>query len=186
MNGRCSFSHTPDSRKDLTFPSSFRINQGLRLARGLLLSLATMGLPSGTEFLDTITPQYHADLVSWGAIGARTTESQVHRELTSAMSMPIGFKNSTDGTVEIAIDACKAAKAGHCFLSVGREGLSSIVETQGNPDVHIILRGGGKGPNYEEEYVKEFSEKLGKAGLRQKIMVRTMLLEGLDSALIPR
>lgn len=150
---------------------SFRINHGLRLARGLLLSLANMGVPAGCEFLDTITPQYHADLVSWGAIGARTTESQVHRELTSAMSMPIGFKNSTDGTVDIAIDACKAAMAGHCFLSVGREGLSSIVETEGNPDVHIILRGGGKGPNYEEVHVATFSAKLAKAGLRQKIMI---------------
>jgi 3-deoxy-7-phosphoheptulonate synthase len=108
---------------------SFHINRGLRIARGLLLEIAKMGLPSGCEFLDTISPQYTADLVSWGAIGARTTESQVHRELASALSMPTGFKNSTDGSVEIAIDACRAARSGHVFLSVGKEGLSSIIET---------------------------------------------------------
>lgn len=110
--------------------NSFQINKGLRLARTLLLDVAKMGLPAGCEFLDTITPQYTADLVSWGAIGARTTESQVHRELTSALSMPTGFKNSTDGSVGIAIDACRAARSGHVFLSVGKEGLSSIVETE--------------------------------------------------------
>lgn len=110
--------------------NSFQINKGLRLARTLLLDIAKMGLPAGCEFLDTITPQYTADLVSWGAIGARTTESQVHRELTSALSMPTGFKNSTDGSVGIAIDACRAARSGHVFLSVGKEGLSSIVETE--------------------------------------------------------
>ena len=109
---------------------SFQINKGLRIARTLLLDIAKMGLPAGCEFLDTITPQYTADLVSWGAIGARTTESQVHRELTSALSMPTGFKNSTDGSVGIAIDACRAARSGHVFLSVGKEGLSSIVETE--------------------------------------------------------
>lgn len=108
---------------------SFQINKGLRIARSFLLSVAKLGLPSACEFLDTITPQYTADLVSWGAIGARTTESQVHRELTSALSMPTGFKNSTDGGVAIAIDACRSAKAPHVFLSVGKEGLSSIVET---------------------------------------------------------
>jgi 3-deoxy-7-phosphoheptulonate synthase len=108
---------------------SFQINKGLRIARGLLLDISKIGLPAGCEFLDTITPQYTADLVSWGAIGARTTESQVHRELTSALSMPTGFKNSTDGSVGIAIDACRAARNGHVFLSVGKEGLSSIVET---------------------------------------------------------
>ena len=108
---------------------SFQINKGLRLARGLLIDIAKLGLPAGCEFLDTITPQYTADLVTWGAIGARTTESQVHRELTSALSMPTGFKNSTDGSVGIAVDACRAARSGHVFLSVGKEGLSSIVET---------------------------------------------------------
>src|SRR6267154_1586882 len=109
---------------------SFRINKGLRAARTLLLDIAKIGLPAGCEFLDTISPQYTADLVSWGAIGARTTESQVHRELTSALSMPTGFKNSTDGSVGVAIDACRAARTGHVFLSVGKEGLSSIVETE--------------------------------------------------------
>ena len=115
---------------DPNMNGSFQINKGLRLARTLLLDVAKMGLPAGCEFLDTITPQYTADLVSWGAIGARTTESQVHRELTSALSMPTGFKNSTDGTVGIAIDACRAASRPHVFLSVGKGGLSSIVETE--------------------------------------------------------
>lgn len=155
---------------------SFHINKGLRLARQLLLDVAKLGLPAGCEFLDTITPQYTADLVSWGAIGARTTESQVHRELTSALSMPTGFKNSTDGSVGIAVDACRAAREGHVFLSVGKEGLSSIVETEGNTDVHIILRGGSKGPNYGAEYVRDCAEKLKKAGLPQKIMVRYRVL----------
>jgi len=150
---------------------SFRINKGLRIARTLLLDIAKIGLPAGCEFLDTISPQYTADLVSWGAIGARTTESQVHRELTSALSMPTGFKNSTDGTVGIAIDACRAARSGHVFLSLGKEGLSSIVETEGNPDVHVILRGGAKGPNYAAEYVRDCSEKLGKAGLPTRLMI---------------
>ncbi|EMD39978.1 hypothetical protein CERSUDRAFT_81295 [Gelatoporia subvermispora B] len=150
---------------------SFHINKGLRLARTLLLDIAKMGLPAGCEFLDTITPQYTADLVSWGAIGARTTESQVHRELTSALSMPVGFKNSTDGTVNIAIDACRAASRPHVFLSVGKEGLSSIVETDGNPDVHVILRGGSSGPNYAAQYVRDCGEKLAKAGFAQKIMI---------------
>lgn len=150
---------------------SFQINKGLRIARNLLLDIAKMGLPAGCEFLDTISPQYTADLVSWGAIGARTTESQVHRELVSALSMPTGFKNSTDGSVGIAIDACRAAKSGHVFLSVGKEGLSSIVETEGNPDVHIILRGGSGGPNYSADFVADASQKLAKAGLVQKIMI---------------
>ncbi|EKM79434.1 hypothetical protein AGABI1DRAFT_113996 [Agaricus bisporus var. burnettii JB137-S8] len=150
---------------------SFQINRGLRSARGLLLEIAKMGLPAGCEFLDTISPQYTADLVTWGAIGARTTESQVHRELTSALSMPTGFKNSTDGSVGIAIDACRAARSGHVFLSVGKEGLSSIVETEGNPDVHVILRGGSQGPNFAAEYVRDVGQKLGKASLPQRIMI---------------
>ncbi|KAJ4482175.1 hypothetical protein J3R30DRAFT_3285578 [Lentinula aciculospora] len=160
---------------------TFHINRGLRIARTLLLDIAKLGLPAGCEFLDTISPQYTADLVSWGAIGARTTESQVHRELTSALSMPTGFKNSTDGSVGIAIDACRAAQSGHVFLSVGKEGLSSIVETEasisfplsqyGNPDVHVILRGGASGPNYTAQFVRECGSKLGKAGLSQKIMI---------------
>jgi 3-deoxy-7-phosphoheptulonate synthase len=167
--------------------SSFQINKGLRIARALLIDLAKLGLPAGCEFLDTISPQYTADLVSWGAIGARTTESQVHRELTSALSMPTGFKNSTDGSVGVAVDACRAARTPHVFLSVGKEGLSSIIETDGNPDVHVILRGGSKGrlygsfqlcradrtpgPNYASEYVKDCGDRLKKADLPQKIMV---------------
>ncbi|KAF8158353.1 hypothetical protein B0H34DRAFT_708400 [Crassisporium funariophilum] len=150
---------------------SFQINKGLRIARTLLLDIAKLGLPAGCEFLDTISPQYTADLVSWGAIGARTTESQVHRELTSALSMPTGFKNSTDGSISVAVDACRAAKSGHVFLSVGKEGLSAIVETTGNPDVHVILRGGAQGPNYAAEHVREASKQLAKAGLSQKIMI---------------
>ncbi|KAF8349345.1 hypothetical protein F5887DRAFT_945611 [Amanita rubescens] len=150
---------------------SFQINKGLRIARTLLLEVAKLGLPSGCEFLDTISPQYTADLVTWGAIGARTTESQVHRELTSALSMPTGFKNSTDGSVSVSIDACRSARSGHVFLSVGKEGLSSIVETSGNPDVHIILRGGTKGPNFAAEHVKAASAQLAKAGVVQKIMI---------------
>ncbi|KAF8588749.1 3-deoxy-7-phosphoheptulonate synthase [Ramaria rubella] len=150
---------------------SFNINKGLRLARTLLLDIATLGLPAGCEFLDTISPQYTADLVSWGAIGARTTESQVHRELVSGLSMPTGFKNATDGGVDIAVQACRAARSGHCFLSVGKEGLCGIVETEGNPDVHIILRGGTSGPNYAASHVRACGEKLSKAGQLQKIMI---------------
>jgi 3-deoxy-7-phosphoheptulonate synthase len=150
---------------------TFQINRGLRIARSLLLDIAKLGLPAGCEFLDTISPQYTADLVTWGAIGARTTESQVHRELTSALSMCTGFKNGTDGGVEIAIDACRAAKSGHVFLSVGKQGISSIIETEGNPDVHIILRGGASGPNYSAEFIRECGSKLAKAGLAPKIMI---------------
>ncbi|KAH8825277.1 phospho-2-dehydro-3-deoxyheptonate aldolase [Flagelloscypha sp. PMI_526] len=150
---------------------TFQINKGLRIARGLLLEISKMGLPAGCEFLDTISPQYTADLVSWGAIGARTTESQVHRELTSALSMPTGFKNSTDGGIGVAVDACRAARSGHVFLSVGKEGLSSIIETEGNPDVHVILRGGSQGPNYAAEHVKDAGQKLIKASLPAKLMI---------------
>ncbi|KAJ1675318.1 hypothetical protein EV182_001503 [Spiromyces aspiralis] len=151
----------------------FNINKGLRIARGLLLSIASAekGLPAGCEFLDTISPQYIGDLVSWGAIGARTTESQVHRELASGISVPVGFKNGTDGNVAIAIDAIKASASKHCFLSVTKQGLSAIVETRGNPHCHIILRGGASGPNYEEQYVKEYVDKLQKAGVNPRVMI---------------
>lgn len=154
--------------------NTFQINRGLRTARTLLLQIAQLGLPSGCEFLDTISPQYTADLVSWGAIGARTTESQVHRELVSALSMPTGFKNSTDGSIGIAVDACRAAREGHVFLSVGKEGLSSIVETIGNEDVHVILRGGKSGTNYDEKSVDTVVSELRKAGVNQRVMVCTM------------
>lgn len=156
---------------DPDMDGTFSINQGLRLARTLLLQISELGLPAGCEFLDTISPQYTADLVSWGAIGARTTESQVHRELVSALSMPTGFKNSTDGTTSIAIDACRAACSPHVFLSVGKEGLSSIVETEGNPDVHVILRGGNSGPNYEREWVEKCTASLKKGGVVARVMV---------------
>ena len=127
---------------------SFRINEGLRIGRQLLLDLNEMAVPAGSEFLDMITPQYVADLVSWGAIGARTTESQVHRELASGLSCPVGFKNGTDGNVRIAVDAIRAAQAPHHFLSVTKDGHSAIVSTTGNEDCHIILRG-GRNPNYD-------------------------------------
>src|SRR2546421_4770475 len=134
---------------DPDLDGSFKINAGVRLARRLLLELAELGLPTGCEFLDPISPQYTSDLVSWGAIGARTTESQVHRELTSGLSMPVGFKNGTGGTVQIAIDAVRAAAYPHRFLGVTEQGLASIVITRGNPDCHVILRGGARGPNYD-------------------------------------
>jgi len=150
---------------------SFQINKGLRLARGFLVELASMGLPTAVEYLDVISPQYIADLVSWGAIGARTTESQIHRELASGLSSPVGFKNGTDGSVEIAVDAIRAAQGRHVFLSVTKQGLSAIVETTGNDSTHIILRGSNKGPNYAAQYVKEVARKLSKANLRPRVMI---------------
>jgi 3-deoxy-7-phosphoheptulonate synthase len=134
---------------DPDLDDSCNINKGLRLARQLLLDITATGLPIAVEFLDTITPQYLADLVSWGAIGARTTESQIHRELASGLSMPIGFKNATSGAVDIALDALIAARFPHSFLGVTEQGLSAIVMTHGNPDAHIVLRGGKHGPNYD-------------------------------------
>ncbi|WP_371379157.1 3-deoxy-7-phosphoheptulonate synthase AroG [Thalassotalea aquiviva] len=150
--------------------NSYKINDGLRMGRKLLLQLNELGLPCAGEFLDMITPQYMADLMSWGAIGARTTESQVHRELASGLSCPVGFKNGTDGTIKVAVDAIGAASAPHHFLSVTKLGNSAIVETKGNSDCHIILRG-GKEPNYSREHVNAISEKLAKVGLKQKLMV---------------
>ncbi|MEG3134568.1 3-deoxy-7-phosphoheptulonate synthase AroG [Rouxiella sp. T17] len=150
--------------------NSFQINDGLRIARKLLLDINDTGLPAAGEFLDMITPQYLADLMSWGAIGARTTESQVHRELASGLSCPVGFKNGTDGTIKVAIDAINAAGAPHSFLSVTKWGHSAIVGTSGNSDCHIILRGGKK-PNYSAEDVKEVKDGLEKAGLPAEIMI---------------
>ncbi|MFW7343485.1 3-deoxy-7-phosphoheptulonate synthase AroG [Pollutimonas sp. H1-120] len=149
---------------------SFNINQGLRTARELLIEVNKLGLPAGCEFLDMITPQYIADLVSWGAIGARTTESQVHRELASGLSCPVGFKNGTDGNIKIAIDAIKAASQPHHFLSVTKGGHSAIVSTVGNNDCHVILRG-GKVPNYDAKNVESASQTLEKSGLRPRIMI---------------
>ncbi|GAA4892383.1 3-deoxy-7-phosphoheptulonate synthase AroG [Ferrimonas pelagia] len=150
---------------------SFRINDGLRAARKLLLELNSMGLPTAGEFLDMITPQYLADLMCWGAIGARTTESQVHRELASGLSCPVGFKNGTDGNIKIALDAIRSASASHHFLSVTKYGHSAIVETAGNPDCHIILRGGDKGPNYSAEHVAPVVADMERAGVRANVMI---------------
>ncbi len=150
---------------------SFAINEGLRKGRRLLCDLADLGMPAGCEFLDPITPQFLADLVSWGAIGARTTESQVHRELASGLSVPVGFKNGTDGNLQIALDAIRAAANPHHFLSVTKEGLAAIVATKGNPDCHIILRGAHAGPNYSAEHVARAGEALVKAGLPARLMI---------------
>ena len=150
--------------------NSFDINKGLHLARKLLSDLADMGLPSGTEYLDLISPQYSADLVSWGAIGARTTESQTHRELTSGLSCPVGFKNATDGDIQVAVDAIRSASQPHHFLSVTKQGHSAIFETTGNEDCHIILRG-GKHPNYDMFSVQDAEAMLTKAGLPALIMI---------------
>ncbi|MGA0933661.1 MAG: 3-deoxy-7-phosphoheptulonate synthase [Pseudohongiellaceae bacterium] len=150
---------------------SYDINKGLRTARNLLLELANRGVPAGTEYLDLISPQYVADLIAWGAIGARTTESQCHRELASGLSCPVGFKNGTTGDVQIAIDAIGSASHSHNFLSVTKEGHSAIFQTAGNPDCHIILRGGHKHTNYDPENVRDVSEKLQKAGLPANIVI---------------
>ena len=155
---------------DPRLDNSFRINEGVRLARRLLLEINEMGLPCATEFLDTITPQYTADLISWGAIGARTTESQVHRELASGLSCPVGFKNGTDGNVRIAIDAIRAAQSPHHFLSVTKAGHSAIVSTTGNEDCHVILRG-GREPNYDASHVDAAAREIAAAGLAARLMV---------------
>ena len=156
---------------DPRLDGTFAINEGLRLARRLLVDLAGLGLPAGCEFLDPISPQFTADTVSWGAIGARTTESQVHRELASGLSMPIGFKNGTDGDVQIAIDAVRAGAHPHRFLGVTEQGLGAIVATRGNRDCHIILRGGQSGPNYDAVSVEKAATALRDAGLPGRLMV---------------
>ena len=155
---------------DPDLDNSFNINKGLHLARQLLLDLAEMGLPAGTEYLDLISPQYYADLVSWGAIGARTTESQTHRELTSGLSCPVGFKNATDGDMQVAVDAINSASQPHHFLSVTKQGRSAIFQTAGNEDCHIILRG-GKQPNYDMFSVEDAERMLSAAGLPARIMI---------------
>lgn len=155
---------------DPDLDGSFNINKGLRLARQLLLDINELGLPAGCEYLDMITPQYIADLVSWGAIGARTTESQSHRELASGLSCPVGFKNGTDGNVRIAVDAIKAASQPHHFLSVTKAGHSAIVSTNGNEDCHVILRG-GKTPNFDAPSVQAACEAMAASGLAQRLMV---------------
>jgi 3-deoxy-7-phosphoheptulonate synthase len=155
---------------DPDLDGSFHINKGLKLARKLLLDLNEMGMPAATEYLDIITPQYVTDLISWGAIGARTTESQVHRELASGLSCPVGFKNGTDGNIRIAVDAIRAASQPHHFLSMKKEGNSAIFTTRGNEDCHVILRG-GKHPNYDAENISATAAALAAAGLPQRIMV---------------
>ncbi|KAL4246858.1 Phospho-2-dehydro-3-deoxyheptonate aldolase [Abortiporus biennis] len=148
---------------DPDIDGSFKINKGLRLARQLLCDLTHLGIPVGSELLDTISPQYIADLISWGAIGARTTESQLHRELASGVSFPIGFKNGTDGSVTVAVDAMRSSSNPHAFMGVTEQGLAAIVKTRGNQDVHVILRGGTQGPNFSSEHVKAAASQIEKA-----------------------
>ena len=155
---------------DPDLDESYQINKGLNLARELLLQINNMGLPAGTEFLDLISPQYIADLISWGAIGARTTESQGHRELASGLSCPVGFKNGTDGTMGIAVDAMRSAERPHVFLSLTKAGRSAIFNTSGNRDTHVILRGGER-PNYDRESVAEATEAMSRAGLTPNLMI---------------
>ena len=150
---------------------SFDISSGLTLARKLLLEILDLGLPTATEFLDPIVPQYIADLISWAAIGARTTESQTHREMASGLSMPVGFKNATDGSVQTAIDAMSSSRTAHSFLGIDQDGATSIIKTAGNPDSHVVLRGGRNGPNFSPKDVQAAREALGKAGLQAALMV---------------
>jgi 3-deoxy-7-phosphoheptulonate synthase len=157
---------------DPRMDGSFQINEGLRLARTLLADVSEIGLPAATEFLDTTVPQHIADLVSWGAIGARTCESQTHRELASGLSMPVGFKNATDGNVQTAIDALKAARQAHWFPGATKEGIAAIVQTSGNSSCHVVLRGGSRtGPNYGEEHVRGAHAVLEREGLPSRVMV---------------
>jgi 3-deoxy-7-phosphoheptulonate synthase len=150
---------------------SFDVHRGLRTARRLLLDVLGHGMPVGCEWLDPITPQYIADTVAWGAIGARTTESQVHRQLASGLSMPVGFKNGTDGDVQVAVDACRASAASHTFFGVTQAGAAAVVTTAGNPDTHVILRGGRSGPNYSGTHVAKALDLIAAAGLPRRIMV---------------
>jgi 3-deoxy-7-phosphoheptulonate synthase len=150
---------------------TFDVNRGLRTARALLLDVLALGLPVGCEFLDPISPQYLSDLVTWGAIGARTAASQVHRQLVSALSMPVGIKNGTDGDVQVAIDAVGAAAARHVFMGINPDGLAALISTSGNPDGHVILRGGSKGPNYGAADVADALDRLEKAGLSRRVIV---------------
>ncbi len=156
---------------DPDLDDSFRIDKGLRLARQLLLELNESGMPAGVEYLDILTPQYLSDLVSWGAIGARTTESQLHREMGSGLSCAVGFKNATDGNIKVAVDAILSARNPHRFLSLTTDGVVSIFETTGNDQTHVILRGGSNGPNYSPEHINESATMLEKAGLPARIMI---------------
>jgi 3-deoxy-7-phosphoheptulonate synthase len=156
---------------DPRLDGSYDLQEGLRLARRLLLDINRLGMPAATELLDPITPQYIADLISWTAIGARTTESQTHREMASGLSMPVGFKNSTDGNLQIAINAIESARGPHSFLGIDQEGVIAIVRTTGNPDTHVVLRGGNKGPNYDAASINACEQLLIKAKLEPRMMV---------------
>jgi len=156
---------------DPRLDGSYRINEGLRKARELLLEINGLGLPTGTEFLDLLSPQFIADLIAWGAIGARTTESQSHRQLSSGLSCPLGFKNGTDGGVQVAADAIVAARASHAFMGMTKMGMAAIFETRGNDDTHVILRGGKSGPNYDAANVQACCAALQRAGLREQVMI---------------
>jgi 3-deoxy-7-phosphoheptulonate synthase len=156
---------------DPDLDGTFAVNKGLRIARSLLLDICSLGLPVGCEFLDPITPQFIADVVSWGSIGARTAASQVHRQLCSALSMPIGIKNSTENDVQVAVDGARAAAASHVFMGINPDGLASLITTTGNPDCHVILRGGASGPNYSPADVADALAMLRKAGLPERVIV---------------
>lgn len=158
---------------DPRLDGSFRINEGLRRARQLLIEISDLGLPIATEFLDLLSPQFIADLIAWGAIGARTTESPSHRQLSSGMSCPLGFKNGTDGGLQVAADAMVAARAKHAFMGMTKMGMAAIFETRGNDDTHVILRGGKTGPNYDSQSVNACCEALQRAGLREQVMIDT-------------
>ncbi|MBA2324188.1 MAG: 3-deoxy-7-phosphoheptulonate synthase [Pseudonocardiales bacterium] len=156
---------------DPDLDGSFAVNKGLRLARGLLLEITELGLPVGCEFLDPITPQFLADVVSWGSIGARTAASQVHRQLCSALSMPVGIKNSVSGDVQVAVDAVRASAGEHVFPGINADGLAALISTTGNPDCHVILRGGASGPNHGPEHVTDALDRMGRAGLPERIVI---------------
>jgi 3-deoxy-7-phosphoheptulonate synthase len=156
---------------DPDLDGTFSVNKGLRMARRLLLDISAMGLPVGCEFLDPITPQFIADTVSWGSIGARTAASQVHRQLCSALSMPVGIKNSTEGDVQVAVDATRAAAAGHVFPGINADGLAALISTAGNPDCHVILRGSSAGPNHDSNTVADTLRRLAAAGLPERVIV---------------
>ncbi|MET9267548.1 3-deoxy-7-phosphoheptulonate synthase [Amycolatopsis sp. NPDC004079] len=156
---------------DPDLDGTFAVNKGLRLARKLLLDVSELGLPVGCEFLDPITPQFIADIVTWGSIGARTAASQVHRQLCSALSMPVGIKNSTEGDIQVAVDATRAAAASHVFPGINVDGLAALVTTSGNPDCHVILRGSSAGPNYDPASVEETLARLAKSGLPERLVI---------------
>ena len=156
---------------DPNLDDSYNMNLGLKISRNLLLDITEIGLPIATEMLDPVVPQYISDLISWSAIGARTTESQTHREMTSGLSMPVGFKNATSGNVQVALDAIQSAKNPHAFIGINQDGKTSLVRTSGNKDCHVVLRGGHNKPNYSKEHIDEIVSLHEKAGILPSIMV---------------